>query len=151
MELLSSLRLCSNVPGQWAVQTALGGYQSIRDLVRPGGRLHQSRQAILDAVAASRYLKLTAPMGAMYAFVGVRREALPEFDDRRFAMDLLENKHVVVAPGVSFNAPYNTHFRVTNLPEPEVLRDVFGRIEAQLDAYAQERAAGAPPMRVVKG
>lgn len=142
IELLSSLRLCSNVPGQWAVQTALGGYQSIRDLVRPGGRLFQSRQAILDAVAASRYLKLTRPMGAMYAFVGVKREALPDFDDRAFAMDLLEYKHVLVAPGTSFNAPYNTHFRVTNLPEPDVLKDVFARIEEQLDVYA---AARTPP------
>ncbi len=127
VELLSSLRLCSNVPGQWAVQTALGGYQSIRDLVKPGGRLYQSRQAILDAVERSRFLKLTKPMGAMYAFVGVREDALPGFDDQAFAMDLLENEHVVVAPGTSFNAPYRTHFRVTNLPEPEVLADVFGR------------------------
>jgi alanine-synthesizing transaminase len=159
LELLSSLRLCSNVPGQWAVQTALGGYQSIRDLVKPGGRLYQSRQAILDAVAASKYLRLTTPMGAMYAFVGVRKDVLPEFDDQSFAMDLLENKHVVVAPGTSFNAPYNTHFRVTNLPEPEVLRDVFARIEDQLDTYAAARTAGAargvdpktaePTMRVV--
>jgi alanine-synthesizing transaminase len=150
LELLSSLRLCSNVPGQWAVQTALGGYQSIRDLVRPPGRLYQSRQAILDAVASSKYLRLTPPMGALYAFVGVRRDVLPDFDDQAFAMDLLENKHVVVAPGVSFNATYNTHFRVTNLPEPEVLRDVFARIEDQLDTYAAARAAGAPPaVRVV--
>jgi alanine-synthesizing transaminase len=150
LELLSSLRLCSNVPGQWAVQTALGGYQSIRDLVRPPGRLYQSRQAILDAVAASRYLHLTPPMGALYSFIGVRRDVLPDFDDQSFAMDLLENKHVVVAPGVSFNAPYNTHFRVTNLPEPDVLRDVFARIEEQLDTYAAARAAGsAPAVRLV--
>jgi alanine-synthesizing transaminase len=151
IELLSSLRLCSNVPGQWAVQTALGGYQSIRDLVRPGGRLFQSRQAILDAVAASRYLQLTRPMGAMYAFVGVNREVLPEFDDRAFALDLLEYKHVLVAPGTSFNAPYNTHFRVTNLPEPDVLKDVFGRIEEQLDVYAAARTApaGGASLKVV--
>ncbi len=149
LELLSSLRLCANVPGQWAVQTALGGYQSIRDLVRPGGRLHASRQAILDAVARSRYLELVRPMGAMYAFIGVRPDALPGFDDRTFAMDLLEYKHVVVAPGVSFNAPYNTHFRVTLLPEPEVLADVFGRIEAQLDVYAATAPAAGASLRVV--
>ena len=149
LELLSSLRLCANVPGQWAVQTALGGYQSIRDLVRPGGRLHASRQAILDAVARSRYLELVRPMGAMYAFIGVRPDALPGFDDRTFAMDLLEHKHVVVAPGVSFNAPYNTHVRVTLLPEPEVLADVFGRIEAQLDVYAATAPAGGASLRVV--
>lgn len=149
VELLSSLRLCANVPGQWAVQTALGGYQSIRDLVRPGGRLHASRQAILDAVASSRYLQLTAPMGAMYAFVGVRRDVLPQFDDRVFALDLLEHKHVVVAPGVSFNAPYSTHFRVTLLPEPEVLHDVFARIEAQLDVYAATGARAAPSLKAI--
>jgi alanine-synthesizing transaminase len=149
LELLSSLRLCANVPGQWAVQTALGGYQSIRDLVRPGGRLHASRQAILEAVARSRYLELVRPMGAMYAFIGVRPDALPGFDDQTFAMDLLEHKHVVVAPGVSFNAPYNTHFRVTLLPEPEVLADVFGRIESQLDVYAATAPAGSASLRVV--
>ncbi|MCX7056086.1 MAG: aminotransferase class I/II-fold pyridoxal phosphate-dependent enzyme [Proteobacteria bacterium] len=152
LELLSSLRLCANVPGQWAVQTALGGYQSIRDLVAPGGRLHASRQAILAAVASSKYLQLVRPMGAMYAFIGVRTEVLPHFDDRVFALDLLEHKHVLVAPGVSFNAPYNSHFRVTLLPEPAVLADVFARIEAQLYLYA---AAAGPvsaeaSLRVVK-
>ena len=144
LELLSSLRLCSNVPGQWAVQTALGGYQSIRELTRPGGRLYQSRQAILDAVAASKYLELVAPAGAMYGFVGVKRAVLPYFDDQRFALDLLEHKHVVVAPGVSFNTPYNTHFRITNLPEAELLREVFQRIEDELDLYAHGAASRAP-------
>jgi alanine-synthesizing transaminase len=81
----------------------------------------------------------------------VRRERLPDFDDRAFALDLLEHKHVLVAPGCSFNAPYSTHFRVTNLPEPPVLQDVFARIEAQLAVYAQTAAsrAGAPPLKVV--
>ena len=85
LELLSSLRLCSNVPGQWAVQTALGGYQSIRELVSPGGRLHESRRAILEAVARSRFLELTPPKGALYAFIGVRRDRLPTFDDQECA------------------------------------------------------------------
>jgi alanine-synthesizing transaminase len=152
LELLSSLRLCSNVAGQWAVQTALGGYQSIRELVSPGGRLYESRRAIVDAVARSRYLTLTRPMGALYAFVGVDPKTLPGFDDRQFAMDLLEHKHVLVAPGTSFNVPYNTHFRVTNLPDPPVLTDVFGRIEELLDNYA---AGDAPvsrpsPLRAIK-
>jgi alanine-synthesizing transaminase len=152
LELLSSLRLCSNVAGQWAVQTALGGYQSIRELVSPGGRLYESRRAVVDAVARSKYLELTPPMGALYAFVGVNTKALPNFDDRRFAMDLLEHKHVLVAPGTSFNVPYNTHFRVTNLPDPPVLTDVFGRIEELLDNYA---AGDAPvsrpsPLRAVE-
>jgi alanine-synthesizing transaminase len=151
LELLSSLRLCSNVAGQWAVQTALGGYQSIRELVGPGGRLYESRKAILEAVARSRYLTVAPPMGALYGFVGVDPGKLPGFDDRCFAMDLLEHKHVLVAPGTSFNVPYNTHFRITNLPEPPVLADVFGRIEELLDNYAagDEPVSRPSPLRVV--
>jgi alanine-synthesizing transaminase len=145
LELLSSLRLCSNVPGQWAVQTALGGYQSIVELTRPGGRLHESRQAILDGVARSKYLKLSRPMGALYAFVEVRAEVLPEFDDQAFALDLLEKKHVLVAPGVSFNVAYRNAFRITNLPEPQVLATVFARIEELLDAQAAQR----PELKIV--
>jgi alanine-synthesizing transaminase len=147
LELLCSLRLCSNVPGQWAVQTALGGYQSIRELTRPGGRLYESRQAIVEAVARSKYLRVAAPMGALYAFVEVRSEALPEFDDQAFALDLLENKHVLVAPGVSFNVPYRNCFRITNLPEPQVLRTVFSRIEDLLDGHA----SGAPALSLIRG
>jgi len=149
LELLTSLRLCSNVPGQWAVQTALGGYQSIRDLVAPGGRLHQSRQAIIDSVARSRHLKLTSPRGAMYAFVRVESDALPDFDDQSFAMDLLENRHVLVAPGVSFNTPYRNHFRITNLPDPETLRTVFERIEEELDSQAAGKPGRAGNLRAM--
>jgi alanine-synthesizing transaminase len=136
LELLTSLRLCSNVPGQWAVQTALGGYQSIHELTRQGGRLHASRQAIIDGVARSKYLQLTRPMGALYSFIEVRKDRLPEFDDQAFALDLLEHKHVLVAPGVSFNVGYRNHFRITNLPEPAVLATVFDRMEDLLDAGA---------------
>jgi alanine-synthesizing transaminase len=147
LELLSSLRLCGNVPGQWAVQTALGGHQSIRELTRPGGRLYESRRAILEGVARSKYLKLARPMGALYAFVEVRSDVLPDFDDQLFALDLLENKHVLIAPGVSFNVPYRNCFRITNLPEPQVLGTVFTRIEELLEA----RASGAPALQVVRG
>ena len=77
LDLLAALRLCSNVPGQWAVQTALGGFQSIRKLCSPGGRLYQSRKAVIDGVAQSRFLELVAPRGAMYAFVGVDRQQAP--------------------------------------------------------------------------
>jgi len=140
LELLSSLRLCSNVPAQWAVQTALGGYQSIRELVSPGGRLYESRRAILEATAASRYLRLAAPQGAMYAFISVDTQMLPDFDDQQFALDLLEQKHVLVAPGVSFNVPYRNHFRVTTLPDAATLQVVFERIENLLATAA----AGAP-------
>ncbi len=144
MELLASLRLCSNVPGQWAVQTALGGYQSIRELTSPGGRLFESRKVIVDSVRANPALVLEPPRGAMYAFVGVDSERVPQFDDQQFALDLLEQKHVLVAPGVSFNVPYRTHFRITNLPDATTLRTVFQRIEELLVGYqtAPRAAAG---------
>ncbi|MCX7430710.1 MAG: aminotransferase class I/II-fold pyridoxal phosphate-dependent enzyme [Planctomycetia bacterium] len=140
VELLASLRLCSNVPGQYAVQTALGGHQSIFDLTRPGGRLHATRAAVLEAVGRSRYLSVVPPRGAMYAFVRVHADRLPggvkKFDDQAFALDLLERKHVLVAPGSSFNVPYRDHFRVTLLPDAEQMADVFARIESLLDEYA---------------
>lgn len=141
LDLLASLRLCSNVPGQWAVQTALGGYQSIQELVRPGGRLYESRRVIIDAVAASPYLFLTAPEGAMYAFVGVDKARIPDFDDQQFALALLEKKHVLVAPGTSFNTRDNNFFRITNLPDAATLREVFTRIHDLLESHAAERAA----------
>jgi alanine-synthesizing transaminase len=124
------------VPGQWAVQTALGGFQSIYDLVSPGGRLHESRQAIIDAVDTSAYLTLVKPQGSMYAFVGVDRNVLPGFDDNEFALTLLEQKHILVAPGVSFNVNYNNHFRMTLLPDAATLKGVFERIDELLATYA---------------
>ncbi|MBA3686965.1 MAG: aminotransferase class I/II-fold pyridoxal phosphate-dependent enzyme [Planctomycetes bacterium] len=139
LDLLAGLRLCSNVPGQWAVQTALGGHQSIWDLTKPGGRLYETRRAILDGVARSKYLHVVAPQGAIYAFVGVRCESLPDFSDRQFALELLERKHVLVTPGHGFNVPYADHFRITLLPEPAVVMDVFARIEEVLDGYAGRR------------
>lgn len=142
LELLSSLRLCANVPGQWAVQTALGGYQSLCELLIPGGRLYESRRAILEMVSASSYLHLAPPAGAMYAFVGVDHATLPQFDDQQFALELLEQKHVLVAPGVSFNVPYTNYFRVTTLPDAATLRVVFRRIEEQLSSIAARGAAG---------
>ena len=136
VELLASLRLCANVPGQWAVQTALGGHQSINELTAPGGRLYQSRQAVIDGVARSKYLELKAPEGAMYAFPGVSPEKLPDFHDRRFALELLEKKHVLIAPGSSFNVPYRSHFRITTLPDARDIQTVFSRMEEVLDLLA---------------
>ncbi len=136
LELLASLRLCANVPAQWAVQTALGGYQSIGELTRPSGRLFESRASIVEAVERSRFLNLVKPNGAMYAFVGVNQEAIPGFNDYQFALDLLEHQHVLVAPGGSFNVPYCTHFRITLLPRAGALNDIFKRIETQLEHTA---------------
>jgi alanine-synthesizing transaminase len=76
----------------------------------------------------------------MYGFIGVDTRDLPDFDDQQFALDLLEQKHVLIAPGVSFNVPYRTHFRVTNLPDSAILRDVFGRIDELLNSYASAPA-----------
>ena len=136
VELLASLRLCANVPGQWAVQTALGGHQSIRELTAPGGRLFQSRQAIIEGVARSNYLELLPPQGAMYAFPGVSPDTLPRFHDQRFALELLEKKHVLIAPGSSFNVPYRNHFRITTLADERQMEIVFQRIEEALDLVA---------------
>jgi alanine-synthesizing transaminase len=140
VDLLAALRLCSNVPGQWAVQTALGGFQSIQKLCAPGGRLYQSRQAVVDAVARSRYLHLVKPRGSMYAFVGVDLQQLPAFTDEAFALELLEQQHVLVAPGSSFNTSYRDHFRITTLPDEDQLADVFGRIETVLEQMVGRQA-----------
>jgi len=135
LELLAALRLCSNVPGQWAVQTALGGFQSIAELVSPGGKLYESRRAVIESCRASRFLELTPPAGAMYAFPRVQTDLLPDFDDYQFALDLLEHKHVLIAPGVSFNVPYRDHFRVTTLPDPAVVAEAFARVDELLHSY----------------
>ena len=136
MELLAALRLCSNVPGQWAVQTALGGFQSIKELVRPGGRLYQQREAVLDRVEESRFLSVQKPMGAMYAFIRLDERFRGRLDDRAFALALLEDRHVLVAPGSSFNTPYTDHFRITTLPDVDTINVVFDRIDSLLEQHA---------------
>ena len=128
MDLLAALRLCSNVPGQWAVQTALGGYQSIRKLCSSEGRLYQSGQAVISAVHESRHLTLVPPDGAMYAFIGADTRQFPGFDDESFCMELLERQHMLVAPGSSFNTGYRDHFRITTLADEDTLDEVFWRI-----------------------
>lgn len=139
VELLASLRLCANAPGQWAVQTALGGVQSIDELTSPKGRLGRQRAAVLDGVARSRHLDLVPPSGALYAFVRVRdASALEGFDDHAFALRLLEDKKVFVVPGSSFNFPRSDHFRITLLPDVETLAEVFARIEALLDHWPRK-------------
>ena len=133
VELLASLRLCANVPGQWAVQTALGGYQSVKTLTEPGGRLYQSRQAMIEGIENSRYLQVQPPDGAMYAFPSVNMETIPAFSDQEFA---LEKRHVLIAPGTSFNVPYRNHFRITTLPDEREMKVVFERMEDVLDMIA---------------
>lgn len=129
MELLASLRLCSNVPGQSAVQTALGGFQSIKGLVLPGGRLYKSRQTVIDRVERSEFLSVQEPAGAIYSFVRLDDKVTKKMDDQEFALRLLEDEHVLVAPGSSFNTPYSDHFRITILPDSDTLNTVFDRVE----------------------
>ena len=136
MELLAALRLCSNVPGQWSVQTALGGIQSIDQLVRPGGRLYESRRTVIECIERSKYLSMVAPQGAMYAFIKLEDSIAGRLDDEAFALELLESKHVLVAPGSSFNTSYKDHFRITTLPDPSTIEDIFSRIESLLESHA---------------
>ena len=140
MDLLGALRLCANVPGQFAIDAALHGQDTIAPLCAPGGRLYETRRAVIDAIAASRHLELVAPAGALYAFPAVVGAAAQDFDDHRFALELLETEDVLVVPGSSFNVPYRNHFRVTLLPLPEDVREVFARIERVLDRHVQRNA-----------
>ena len=141
MDLLGALRLCANVPGQFAIEQALHGADTITPLVTPGGRLYETRRALIDSCAASEHLQLVAPQGALYGFPAVVGDAAHGFDDHAFALEMLETEDVLIVPGSSFNVPYRNHFRVTLLPEADVLREVFARIERVLarraDAHAQ--------------
>jgi alanine-synthesizing transaminase len=145
LELLSSMRMCSSVPVQWAILSALGGHQSIRDLTAPGGRLYESRKAVIDAVARSRFLKLTPPDGALYSFIGVNTDLVPAFNDQQFALELLEERHVLVTPGSAFNVPYTDHFRTTILPDAVTLTRAFEQIEAQLEVWSARHGAAPAP------
>lgn len=140
LDLLSALRLCSNVPGQLAIPAALASWDNAQNLTAPGGRLFETRKAVLEGVQQSPWLSTPLPSGAMYAFPGVN---LPDFDDQRFALDLLEHKHILVVPGSSFNVPYRNHFRITLLPEAPLIRQVLREIDDLLAAMAGARARDA--------
>jgi alanine-synthesizing transaminase len=143
LQLLAALRLCANATAQWAVVPALQGAPTIHALTSPGGRLHEARRAVIEGVAASEYLELVAPEGALYAFPLVRADRLPTFDDGEFALRLLEQESVLVVPGASFNVPASRQFRLTLLPQPDELREVFVRIERVLAAMAAKQSARA--------
>ncbi|MBA8889564.1 alanine-synthesizing transaminase [Dokdonella fugitiva] len=140
LDLLASLRLCSNVTAQWAIKPALEGPNEIGALTRPGGRLHAARAAVVDAVERSEFLRMVAPHGALYAFPGVDPERLPGFEDATFALDLLEHEQIILVPGSSFNIAARNHFRLTLLPEPAVLADALARIERELARTARNAA-----------
>lgn len=140
MDLLGALRLCANVPGQIAIEAALNGVDTISPLCAPGGRLYETRRALIDMCEASPHLNLVKPAGALYGFPAVIGPAAHGFDDHAFALELLEEEDVLIVPGTSFNVPYGNHFRVTLLPQPEVLRDVFTRIDRVLEKRAAKAA-----------
>jgi alanine-synthesizing transaminase len=140
LQLLAALRLCANVTAQWAVAPALLNAPTIGALTAPGGRLHEARRAVLEGVAASEYLELVVPDGALYAFPQVRADRFADFDDEAFALRLLEEESVLVVPGSSFNVPRSRHFRLTLLPPPKQLHEVFVRIERVLARMAREQA-----------
>ena len=144
MDLLGALRLCANVPGQFAIEQALHGADTIGALCRPGGRLYETRRALVECCDASAHLSLVAPAGALYGFPGVVGEAARGFDDHAFALEMLETEDVLIVPGSSFNVPYRNHFRVTLLPEADVLREVFARIERVLARRADDAAKVVP-------
>ena len=137
LDLLASLRLCSNVTAQWAIRPALEDASHVAALTAPRGRLHEARKAVCATVERSAFLRLVAPMGALYAFPSVDAAALPAFDDAAFALDLLEHERVLLVPGSSFNIQARNHFRITLLPEPAALGDAFAAIERQLERHAQ--------------
>ncbi len=147
MDLLGALRLCANVPGQFAIEQALHGADTIGALCQPGGRLYETRRALIESCQASEHLSLVAPQGALYGFPGVVGDAARGFDDHAFALEMLETEDVLIVPGSSFNVPYRNRFRVTLLPEAAVLREVFARIDRVLSRRA-EAAGKVVPLKV---
>lgn len=139
LQLLAALRLCANVTAQWAVIPALQDAPTIGALTAPNGRLHEARQAVIDGVTASDYLDLVTPGGALYAFPQVRASRIASFDDNAFALRLLEEESVLVVPGSSFNVAASRHIRLTLLPPPTQLREVFVRMERVLGRMADEQ------------
>ncbi|UXI69151.1 aminotransferase class I/II-fold pyridoxal phosphate-dependent enzyme [Tahibacter amnicola] len=143
LDLLSALRLCANVPTQWGVAPAINGPDTTAALTSPGGRLYEARRAVIEGVRNSEFLSVVEPQGALYAFPSVRNEHFSQFDDETFALDLLETENVLVVPGTGFNIRERNHFRLTLLPEPDQIADVFDRIERCLDRLAAGSKARA--------
>jgi alanine-synthesizing transaminase len=133
--ILTNMRLCANVPAQHAIQMALGGRQSIRDLVLPGGRLLEQRDAALKALEAIPGVSCERPKGALYVFPRIDPELHPIVDDQRFVLQLLREQHVLVVQGTGFNWPHPDHLRIVTLPRADDLTEAIGRIGAFLADY----------------
>jgi alanine-synthesizing transaminase len=135
LNMLASMRLCSNTPGQLAIQTALGGYQSIKDLVAPGGRLARQRDLAYDMLSAIPGVSVVKPKAALYMFPRLDPKLYPITDDQQFAYELLAEEKVLIVQGTGFNWPTPDHFRVVFLPNSDDLTDAIGRIARFLDHY----------------
>jgi alanine-synthesizing transaminase len=135
LTILANMRLCANVPAQHAIQVALGGRQSIRDLVLPGGRLLEQRDAAMTALEKIPGVSCVRPSGSLYVFPRLDPELYPIKDDQQFVVDLLRDQHVLVVQGTGFNWPNPDHLRIVTLPRADDLTDAIGRIGTFLAAY----------------
>jgi alanine-synthesizing transaminase len=141
LNMLASMRLCANTPGQLAIQTALGGYQSIDDLVAPTGRLCRQRDLAYELLSAIPGVSVVKPKAALYMFAKLDREMYNITDDQQFAYDLLAQEKVLVVQGTGFNYPTPDHFRVVFLPHEDDLRDAVNRIARYLATIRQTVSA----------
>ena len=137
LNMLSNMRLCSNVPGQAIIQTALGGYQSVNEYIVPGGRIYEQRELICQAVNAIPGLSVVKPKAAFYIFPKIDTEKFGITDDTRFALDFLRKKRVLLVPGSGFNWPEPDHFRIVFLPRRSVLLEAADKLRDFLATYHQ--------------
>jgi alanine-synthesizing transaminase len=137
LTLLASMRLCSNVPAQSIIQTALGGYQSIDDLVAPGGRLHEQRRVCCELLAKIPHLSFVKPKGAFYMFPKLDAKHFRLKDDQKFVLDLLRAEKMLLVQGTGFNWPSPDHFRIVYLPRVDELTEALKRLTRFLKGYKQ--------------
>ena len=137
IDILASMRLCANVPTQHAIQTALGGYQSIEEYIRPGGRLYEQRRVAHSMLSQIEGVECVEPAGAMYVFPKLDRRRFNIVDDERFVLDLLRKEKILVVQGSAFNIDTPDHFRLAFLPNVDALRTAIARIADFLASYRQ--------------
>jgi alanine-synthesizing transaminase len=136
--MLANMRLCANVPAQYGIQTALGGYQSINDLILPGGRLHEQRDITVNLVRAIPGLSVVNPRGALYCFPRIDLAKFNITDDEQFILDFLRDRHVLLVQGTGFSWKAPDHFRIVFLPDKETLTDAIQRLGNFLEHYRQK-------------
>ncbi len=141
LNMLSNMRLCANVPGQWAIQTALGGYQSINDLVGEGGRLRKQRDLAHELISAIPGVSCVKPQAALYMFPRLDPKVYPIQDDQHFFLELLQETKVMLVQGTGFNWPSTDHFRIVFLPHEDDLREAIARIAKFLENYRHKHSA----------